>query len=214
MSINALNSYASTATLTDYLRGSEEEEKASGLRAARNSAAAAYGGNAWSGPGVEAMRQAVTDLQASGSGPVTFAMLEAYQAELEEEFTALMQAGLYMRGLEESEDFQLLATPEGQISVSSRDEALKKEVEAMLEENPKLVDQFLYIQALGNIERTRRLTPPALLNQEARAGLSAQAVDIFAQAAAGQGMGYSPLLGNYSAEEGAMQFLLGANLVV
>ncbi|MCL1889574.1 MAG: hypothetical protein FWF99_03605 [Desulfovibrionaceae bacterium] len=219
MSVQNINAY--NMSLTDYLTPSKEkdENSVSGAdallsRSARNNALSAYGGNMLSGPGQAAMQRAVQELREAHGGPVTFAMVREYREEMENSFTLLMQASIYALGLEESADFFLSASPEGQIEVSSSDPILREMVTALFAENPELGEQFLYIQALGNIEKTSQAGTPLMAQQAARANLGMQSVDIFIQAAASQGFGYSSLLGLYDGSSGGLSYFLGANMTV
>ncbi|MCL1915837.1 MAG: hypothetical protein FWG17_03920 [Desulfovibrionaceae bacterium] len=219
MSVQNIN--ANSASLTDYLLPSKEkdENSVSGAdallsRNARNNALSAYGGNMLSGPGQTAMQRAVQELRETQGGPVTFAMVREYREEMENSFTLLMQASIYALGLEESQDFFLSASQEGRIEVSSSDPILREMVTALLAENPKLGEQFLYIQALGNIEKTSQASTPLMARQSAKANLGMQSVDIFIKAAASQGFGYSSLLGLYDGSSGDLSYFLGANMTV
>ncbi|MDR2051560.1 MAG: hypothetical protein LBQ63_07320 [Deltaproteobacteria bacterium] len=217
MSVNSINAYH--MSLTDFIATPAEEDENSPrssllTQSARNSAYAAYGADLLSGPGQEAMKRALEELQSRSGGPVTFERVREYRAELEKNFTLQVQGGLFLLGVTECDDFQLAATPEGEIEILSQEPALKEKLETLFAENPELKEQFLYIQALGNIERAGQSLSPRLRQQAALADLGAQAVNIFMEAASSKGAGYSSLLGNFNGAEGSMQFLLGANLTV
>ncbi len=217
MSVSSVSSYTNQ-TLTDYLvsdKSKTEENAENGAvlsHARRNSAYGAYGANAQTGAGLQAMLKAVEEIKAQTGGPVTFDMVKEYRGDLEKEFTAAVQMGLTLLGVEESDDFQLRATSAGEVEILCDDPELKSKIEQLFEKSEGLKDQFLYIQALGNIERTKQVLNPKSEMMATRAELGARAVDIFLNAAANSGVGYSSLLGNYS--DSSMQFMLGANFTV
>ena len=216
MSIDAIKAYS--MSLADFLTASAKEEDNSAAsvlsKASKNSAYTAYGSNMHNGAGQAAMQRAVEELRARIGGPVTFDMVQDYRAEQEKGFSLLMQAGLYAQGVTESEDFYLVASPAGQISVNCADPVLKEKVFALLAENPELSEQFLFIQALGNVERSRQAGSTLSQQRETKANLGMQAVDIFMNAAAQQGVGYSSLLGAFEGGWDSAQFFMGANLTV
>jgi hypothetical protein len=91
---------------------------------------------------------------------------------------------------------------------------LKEKIQALLDGTKGLKEQFLFIQALGNIERARASLNPQSQLLGSMAELRTQAVDIFLDAASSQGFGYSSLLGNYNGSANSLQFLLGANYTI
>ncbi|MDR2503595.1 MAG: hypothetical protein LBD82_04320 [Deltaproteobacteria bacterium] len=217
MSIDSINAYS--MSLTDFLTTSEKEAEDDSVasvlsKTSKNNAYAVYGGNMHTGAGQAAMLLAVEELRARTGGPVTFDMVRDYRAELEKEFSLLMQVGLYAQGITESEDFYLIASSEGNIDVNCVDPVLKEKVSALLAENPDLSEQFLFIQALGNVERSKQVGSTLQQQRETKANMGMQAVDIFLNAAVQQGMGYSSLLGAFEGNQDSAQFFLGANLTV
>jgi hypothetical protein len=212
MSISAIDAFNANFSLTSYLTAAnreEEEESLAGSVSRKNSLYSAYGANRYSGPGKAALERAVEELRAQG-GAVTFERVKDYQKELEDEFVLLMQAGLALAGVEESEDFRLVADAGGNIDILCSDPALKEKVAALLEENDKLRERFLYIQALGNMGRAAQSLGSRQALENARADLASLALDIFINGASQTG--YSPLLGDFSGAEPS--FILGANLTV
>lgn len=224
MSISSIsnNLYYNYLTRADENSKADTGETASamlgGTSASAKTAYAAYGSNMYSGVGQSAMQRAIDELKEANGGKVTFGMVTDYRAELEEDFKKTMQLGLYAMGFEETEDFQMVASPEGKIEVLCDDAELKAAVEYMLQEMPELGEQFLYIQALGNIERAGSSMSSYAQTQQAVASLQADAMDIllnggnFLNQISSLGIGYSALMANYS--ESDIQYMLGANYLV
>lgn len=185
----------------------------------KNSAYSAYGSNMYSGAGQNAMQKAIAAIQEeNGDSKVTFSMIKDYRDKLEKEFETTIQAGLALLGFEETEDFQMVAGSDGTIKVLSDDPEVKAAVEFMMEESPKLSEHFLYIQALGNIERAQGSISAKAQMQNTQASLAADAVNILLNGAnlldqlSSLGVGYSSLTANYS--ESQIQYILGANYTV
>lgn len=222
MAISSINN-----TYNNYFNGSlsntksEASETADAILAKHSStknAYAAYGSSMYSGAGQSAMQRAIQELKDKNGGTVTFSMVSDYRAEMEEDFKTLMMGGLALLGFEETDEFQMLATSDGTIEILSDNAEVKAAVEFMLEDSPKLQEQFLYIQALGNIERAKTAVNPQMQLQEARANLGSEAVDIllngsnFLNQVNSLGIGYSALMANYS--QNNIQYTLGANYLV
>lgn len=223
MSITSIsnNLYYSYLTSSEKTTDDTGETASSMLGAASSGskgALAAYGSNMYSGVGQSAMQRAISELQAANGGKVTFSMVSDYRAELEEEFKNTMLLGLYAMGFDETEDFQMVATSEGEIQVLADDPEVKAAVEYMLEQLPDLREQFLYIQALGNIEKAKSSMSTYAQTKYAVASLQADSMDLllnggnFLEQLSGLGIGYSALMANYSNSD--IQYLLGANYTV
>lgn len=93
-----------------------------------------------------------------GLGPtdkVSFSTIIAYKNELQEDFDTKVKEGLKKTGLNENLKFQLVSGEEGGIKVVA-DSPDKEKIEKFFEDNPKLVKQFEKIQALNNIEESRK----------------------------------------------------------
>lgn len=191
--------------------------RAGGGGGSRN-AYAAYGANMYSGAGQSAMQRAINELKENNGGAVTFNMVKDYRNDLEEDFKTVMMAGLAAMGFKETDEFQMVATPEGEIEILSDDPEVKAAVAFLLEETPKLKEQFLYIQALGNIERAKGAMTTQAQMQYSQASLASDAVDLllnggnFLNQIGGLGIGYSALMANYSMND--IQYMLGANYLV
>ncbi|MDL2285732.1 hypothetical protein LJB93_03200 [Desulfovibrio sp. OttesenSCG-928-F07] len=219
MAVSSISAYNTQMSLTDYMlkdntqKTEEESSASSNLSVAqRNNVFKSYGANANTGIGQKAMLRAVEELKEQTGGPVTFSMINEYRDQLEKEFTLSVQVGLTLMGVEESDDFRLLATADGEIEILCDDPELKEKIATLLEESEGMKDQFLYIQALGNIQRTQQTLGARSQMMSTKASLGADAMDIFLNSAATQGTGYSSLLGNFSG--GSAQYLLGANYTV
>jgi hypothetical protein len=190
---------------------------ASGGTSAKN-AYSAYGANMYSGVGQNAMQRAIDELKQKNGGAVTFGMVKDYREELEKDFKTMIMGGLALLGFEETDEFRMIATPEGEIEILSDDEEVKAAMAFLLEESPKLKEQFLYLQALGNIERAKGAVSAQMQSRYAQAGLGSEAMDIllssgnFLGQAGGLGVGYSALMANYSMSD--IQYTLGANYLV
>lgn len=221
MNINPLGTGAYNTFINDKFSTKNETSETADAVLAKYSSKnpyAAYGSNMYSGVGQSAMQRAIEELKQKNGGAVTFSMVNDYRTEMENDFKTLMLGGLALMGFEETEDFTLRATSEGEIEIQSNDPEVKAAVAFLLEESPKLKEQFLYIQALGNIERSKGAVSSHMQMQQAQADLAADAMDImlnsgnFLNQASGLGLGYSSLMANFS--QGNMQAMLGANYLV
>lgn len=186
---------------------------------AKNSAYSAYASNMYSGEGQAAMLKAIEAIQEeNGGGKVTAKMVTEYREQLESEFETTIQAGLALLGFEETAEFQMTATTDGKVAVLCDDPEVKAAVEFLMSESPKLSEHFLYIQALGNIERAQGTLSAKSQLQNSQTSLAADAVDLLLGGSdllsqlSSLGVGYSTLSANYS--ESQIQYILGANYTV
>lgn len=224
MAINPLNnSYSNSSYLADLMSGKKTDANEtadsvlSQYKSTKNTYSA-YGANMYSGVGQSAMNRAINELKEANNGKVTFSMIQDYRSNLEEDFKKSMQIGLTLLGFEKTEDFQLMATPEGDIEIMCEDPELREAVAFLLEETKDLKDQFLYIQALGNIERAKGTMTGYMENLYGKASLQADSLDIllngsdFINQISSLGIGYSSLLANFNTD--SVQYMLGANYTV
>ncbi|MDR1241426.1 MAG: hypothetical protein LBM00_01370 [Deltaproteobacteria bacterium] len=225
MSINSINQYTYGLTLTDFLSngdGTDKNSRADSLGAAGSLAAVnkklygAYGANMQSEAGMAAIQKALGEITPDGSGRITFKMINEHRAELEENFTTMVKAGLLLSGADENVEFQIIATPEGDMQIQCADPEQKTRIEQFFADVPELQEQFLYIQALGNMERARASATASThrLNAQAtEAGLQSQAMEVFFNDIFSSGVGYSSLLADFDSGESA-DYFVGANYFV
>lgn len=192
-------------------------------RASSQRAKNAYSVSATSGVGQAALNKALSEMGAQG-GRVTFKDIAAHREKLETNFSIDMRLELAKEGVSMETDFTLTMDSEGKIEVSCDDALAKEKIEKYLEENPKVCEQFGYIQALSNLERARQ--SPAASSQawqnirDAKAELQTQAVEIFFGDALSSGMNYSSLLASFSPFTGSgsaadtTSFYTGVNYTV
>lgn len=223
MSVNSIN--GSSQLYYNYLTNSETgsaNETADAMltntRSAKNNAYSAYGANMYSGIGQSAMQRAIDELKEKNGGSVTFGMIADYREQMEEDFKTIITAGLAMLGFEETDDFQMIATAEGEIEVMSDDPEVKAAVNFLLEDSAKLKEQFLYMQALGNIERAKGVVSSQMQLQYTQASLASDAMDIllnggnFLEQVGSLGVGYSSLMASYSQSD--IEYMMGTNYLV
>jgi hypothetical protein len=153
-------------------------------------------------------------LQKQDNGTITFSKISAYQEELEEEFTLTMRLGMLLQDIPQTAEFWLVATQEGNIEVNCQDQEQKKQIEKFFKDNLELKEQFLYIQALGNLNRAQQssLAYGNFRNIQAMKGaVQAQALEAFFSD--NSGLGYSSLIGDFTGGDTA-SFMLGANFTI
>ncbi len=224
--VSAVNGYGMNMSLIDLLKGTSDSASSalsspSKLKSGTTSGKASggygsYGSNMLSGPGKAAMERAISEIQGDAGGRVTFKDIVAHREKLQGEFSAALSAGLLLSGVDPEVEFSLIATPNGEIQVIS-DHPDKAKIEDFFKESPKMAEQFLYIQALGNLERANQGSGAGVRNWQdmgsTKAELQAQAMDIFFSVTGDSGMGYSSLMADFS--DGAVnQYMLGANYTV
>ena len=217
---------AGTGSLVDYLI-KREEEAAAGLNggdsAAENllgsvrknkQAKDAYGGAGLSSSiGQAALKRALSEMGASGK--VTFADISAYQQQLEATFSAGLRVALAAEGVSTDTEFTLNISSDGVVSVNCDDPAAKEKIEKYLNDNPKVGEQFGYIQALANLDRARQ--SPAALRQDMRnmkAELQASAIESFFSSALNSGMNFSSMLASFGANSSEASYYTGVDYLV
>jgi hypothetical protein len=225
MSVTSISQYTYGLSLADFLNGSDKtaENSSSGSLGSSSSLAAAskkiyetYGAGTQSASGMAAIRQALEEIEPDSSGRITFKMISEHRARLEEDFTALVKAGLLLDGVDEQVEFKLVATAEGDMQIQCADPEQQAKIEQFFKNVPELEEEFLYIQALGNMEKARASATASthrLNAQAAKTGLQSQAMEIFFQDIFSSGLGYSSLLADFDSG-GNADYLVGANYFV
>ena len=230
--ISGVNTASQAMLQNLFAQQNKENAPASGAASGNAASKAANKMNTASGkyssPGVSseaaqaAVKKALAEMQADGEKHITFEKIAAYQKKLEEEFSTTVRADIYKLGVSLETEFSINMSSEGNISVNCADPAAKKVIEKYLSDNPKVCEQFGYIQALANVDRASR-SPAALGTnlRDVKAGLQASAVEAFMSDALSSGvMDYSGLLADFggsagsSGGAGAAKFYAGLNFKV
>lgn len=222
MSVNSINGYSNPYSLADILTDKNNQEEEFGLNslsAATNKAFAsakkAYGSNMFSSEGQAAIQRALEEITPDANGRITFRMITQHKQELEEDFTTLVKAGLLLSGADPDMEFKLVANSDGTMSVLCDDPEQKKLIEDFFAANEELEDQFMYIQALGNMERAQQSATAQshrLYNTAAKAGLQQQAMETFFSEMMNAGVGYSSIMAEFGLEN--TDYFVGANYYV
>jgi len=217
MAISGIQSGISSLSLADLLSQDKDEDNSilnsSAVWASSNQmltglqnkkAQSAYGGNASSSVGQAALRRALSEMQSSGK--VTFADVAAYQANLEEQFSAKVRLDLLERGVSLETEFTLSMSAEGNIQVQCDDAVAKEKIQKYLEETPKMCEQFGYIQALANLERARQTAQGSMAvfaqAKNATAEFQSSAIESFFGDAMNSGMNYASVMAQFGANVG------------
>ena len=222
MSINSINSYGINMSLVDYMNANSSTGETDSLNSSsslgRNSAAKqAYGSSMQSAEGMAAIKKALGEISPNSSGAITFKMIGEYRAQKEEEFTSLVKGALLLvYGADEDVEFQLVATPEGEMQINCDDPEQKKIIEQLFEDNPDLVEEFLHLQALGNMERAQQSATASTHRnylEGTKAGLQTQAMETFFNDMFSSGsVGYSSIMAEFGLEDA--DYFMGANYYV
>jgi len=173
------------------------------LSSAQNKKAqSAYDGNrASSAIGQAALQRALSEMEGSG-GKITFKQIMEHKEKLELEFTVNLYAELFKQGVPLETEFSLSMDKNGKISVLCDDPIMKEKIEKFLADNPKMCEQFGYIQALSNLERAQQ-SPASTMSiwrdvRSSTAELQSQAIEAFFGAAIDSGMDYSGIMANFA----------------
>lgn len=220
MSISSINGY-SNLSLVDFLTKNTDEtenEQLSELSLLTTTATAAaknaYSAAMQSTEGMDAIKRAIQEIAPDG-GRVTFSMISDYRAELEEELTTLVKAGLLMAGADVNVEFKMLLNSSGEFEIQCDDPEQKALIEKFFAENEELVDQFEYIQALGNMERAQNSSTASshrFYLDGVKSGLQSQAMDTFFTDMFSSGqVGYSSILADFGEDT---EYFVGANYYV
>ncbi len=158
-----------------------------------------------SGIGQAALSRALSEMGALG-GKVTFSDIAVYGKKLEESFSAQVRLDLAKLDVPPDKEFTLTMTSEGRIQVDCDSQADKEKIQRYLESNPKICEQFGYIQALANLDRARQSPAAHSLAwrqmKNAGAELQTQAVEAFFSASLSSGMNYGSLLASFGSLSG------------
>ena len=175
----------------------------------------AYGsGGLSSSIGQAALKRALSEMGASG-GKVTFADIAAYQKELEASFSVSVRVELAKLGVSPETEFTMNISAEGAISVDCDDQVAKEKIEKYLSDNPKVCEQFGYIQALANLDRATQ--SPAALRRDVKntkVALQSEAIEAFFGAAMSSGMNFSGMLASFGAGEDSASYYTGVDYTV
>lgn len=163
-----------------------------------------------------ALKKALAALQEQGEDFISFSKIANYQKELEETLSVTMRMDLFELGVPLETDFTMKLSSDGNISVECNDPAAKAVIEKYLSDNPKVCEQFGYIQALANVERARQ--SPYTMGEamsDARAQLQASAVESFMSGALDSGlMNYADMLATFDGSGSSAKFYAGLSFKV
>lgn len=232
MSVNSVNQYTYGMTLADLLyqnktAAGDDLADQYGLNSTNNQSSAnnlnktSYAnlgtyGSIHSAEGIEAMKKAVSEIQADGNGRVTFKMIQQHCAELEQNFEKGMRAAAKLAGVPDDVEFKLVANSKGEVEVQCDDPTSKAILEEVLKEIPALEEEFKYIQALKNADKAQNSATASqhrLSLQATKAGLQQQAMDQFLTDIFSSGeIGYSSLMAEFGLED--TNYFMGANYFV
>lgn len=163
-----------------------------------------------------ALKKALAELQAQGEEFISFSKIANYQKELEENLSLTMRMDLFELGVPLETDFTMKLSADGQISVICDDPAAKQAIEKYLSGNPKVCEQFGYIQALANVERARQ--SPFTIGtamRDVQAQLQASAVAAFMSGALDSGLAnYVDMMASFDGSSDSVKFYAGLNFKV
>jgi hypothetical protein len=166
----------------------------------RKAQSAYDGGRASSAVGQAALQRALSEMDGSG-GRITFRQITEHKEKLELEFTVMLRAELLKVGVPLETEFSLSMDRDGKISVLCDDPIAREKIQKFLADNPKVCEQFGYIQALSNLERAQQSPAGAMTIwrdvRSSTAELQTQAIEAFFGAAIDSGMDYSAILANF-----------------
>jgi ATP-dependent Lon protease len=216
MSVSSIyNSYNYTLGL-DSLTDSPDETGAASVAASKSGSKAsnAYSGNLLSTYSQKALQKAVAALKAQGESKVTFDGIEKYRRQQEADFSAEVRKDLRELGVDEKIQFQLVARPDGSVSVITT-HADKARIEQYLQDNPDMVEKIQEIQALSNrTKASEAFTDPASgvrALRNVRKELQAQAVQAFFEVAENSGTDFASQIASFDSDGGMASYLMGLN---
>lgn len=202
-----LDSSSTAASAEKYLTDASNAKRAQ----------SAYGAGITSSIGQAALKRALAEMGAS-NGKVTFDDIAKYQKELESTFSATTRVELAKLGVSPSTEFTLNISPEGKISVACDDQVAKEKIEKYLSDNPKVCEQFGYIQALANLDRAKQSPVGTAAGWQAlkntKMTLQAQAVEMFFGAAMDAGMNFSSTLASFGEDSETASYYTGVDYTV
>lgn len=115
-----------------------------------------YGGGINSEIGQAALNRALAELSSETPGKITLSMVYEYRQNLEKEFSLALRLAMAEKGVDTEEEFVLTMDRGGNITVEADNPNTKYLVQQFLKDNPKVCDQFGYIQALSNLEQAQK----------------------------------------------------------
>lgn len=128
-----------------------------------------------------ALKRALEELSQQSGGTVTFSDIRQYQQDLEKMFTAGVRMAVTELGVDPDSEFTLRLNNDGKIQVITDDPAEQYIIQSFLKDNPKVCEEFGYIQALANLEKARQ--SPAAANKgyllETQAGMNMNMIQSF-----------------------------------
>lgn len=151
--------YATAKTLTDYLSETGTQESGSAqtpARTAKRNMQSYANAGITSDIGKAALNRALSEMQGKVDGTITFDKIYEYQKYLEAKFTVELKMEMTSRGVDPDQEFTIAIDTEGAISVECDDPDTKQAVQEYLDKNPKVCEEFGYIQALGNLQRAQQ----------------------------------------------------------
>lgn len=176
-----------------------------------------YGTGLSSAVGQAALKRALSEMGVAG-GKVTFADIAEYQKKLEAEFSESFREAVEELGVSPDTKFTLNISSEGKISVDCSDAIAKDKIEKYLEDNPKVREQFSYIQALANLDRAKQSpaasSPTWRDMTNVKKSIQAEAVQLFFSDALSSGMNFSSMLASFSPDSEAATYFTGVSYLV
>ena len=208
---NASSLLGSSGTLTssNALLSSAQNKKAQ---------SAYSGGGATTAIGQAALQRALSEMDSS-NGRITFKQIGEHREKLELEFTITLRAELFKLGVPLEAEFSLNMDKDGKIDVLCDDPIIREKIQKFLADNPKICEQFGYIQALSNLERAQQSPASGTVAwQQVRnsaTALQVQALEAFFGAALNSGMDYAGTLASFGPGAGTKaSFYTGLNFTV
>ena len=180
-------------------------------------AQSAYGTGISSAVGQAALKRALAEMGVSG-GKVTFADIAEYQKKLETEFSESFRKAVEELGVSSDARFTLNISAEGNISVDCGDAVARGKIEKYLEDNPKVREQFSYIQALANLDRAKQspaASSPTWRDMTSlKKAIQTESVQLFFSDALNSGMNFSSMLASFSSDSETAKYFTGVSYLV
>lgn len=214
MAISGIYTSASTLSLAELLSKEQDSDNSildtSSTWASANStletlqnkkAQNAYGGSASSEVGKAALNRALSEIQSNGM--VTFKDIAEYREKLEAQFSVNVRVELAKLGVDPDTEFTLTLTAQGAVQVECDDPLAKEKIQQYLQDNPKVCEDFGYIQALSNLERARQSGAGFMAQaRSATAEMQTAAIEAFFGQTMNAGMNYSSIMAQFGANVG------------
>ncbi len=182
-------------------------------KTARESLGGSLGAALLSSQGQGALTRAIKELKAAGYSRVTYDDINDYRQTLEKKFSDTVRSDLKELGVDEKVQFSLVSGSDGSVKVVCSNAEEKAKIEKYLQDNPDMVKDFQYIQALSNFKRTAESPQvrdwPGMTQMKKT--LQAQAVQAFFSMSESANMPWSSQIANFSTGGGLAEFFLGLN---